>query len=238
MNYEKLFINLNYHFNNISILERALRHRSLGKISNERLEFLGDSALNFTIAVELYHRYPNMTEGELSRLRANLVNGEVLAELAVALGVGDFLQFGAGELRSGGMKRKSILTDAMEAIIGAIYLDSDFTTAQKSILHWFKKIINNIAGVVKKDPKTTLQEFLQKLKLPLPIYTVESISGASHSQIFTVKCAVCNLTEATISTGPNKRQAESFAAAQMLTKIASTIIPRLARGLTPRDDKV
>lgn len=220
MNYEKLFINLDYHFNDVSLLERAMRHRSLGKISNERLEFLGDAALNFTIAIELYRRYPSMTEGELSRLRANLVNGEVLAELAIDLGVGDFLKFGAGELNSGGKKRKSILADAVEAIIGAIYLDGDFTAAQKSILHWFKKIINNTAGVVKKDPKTTLQEFLQRLKLPLPEYTIESVSGASHSQVFTIKCTVCNVPEATICTGSNKRQAESLAAAQMLEKIA------------------
>lgn len=220
MNYDKLFINLNYHFNDVSVLERALRHRSLGKLSNERLEFLGDSALNFTIAIELYNRYPNMTEGELSRLRANLVNGEILAELAIEFGVGDFLQFGAGELRSGGMKRRSILADAMEAIIGAIYLDGGFDMTQKSILYWFKKIINDIAGVVKKDPKTLLQEFLQVRKLPLPIYTTESVSGASHSQIFTIKCSVCNVSEATISTGSNKRQAESLAAAQMLAKIA------------------
>lgn len=219
MNYDKLFINLNYHFNDVSILERALRHRSLGKLSNERLEFLGDSALNFIIAIELYNRYPNMTEGELSRLRANLVNGEILAELAIELNVGDFLQFGAGELRSGGMKRRSILADAMEAIIGAIHLDGGFDVVQKSILHWFKKIIDNLAGVVKKDPKTSLQEFLQVRKLPLPIYTTESVSGASHSQIFTIKCTVCNVPEATICTGSNKRQAESLAAAQMLAKI-------------------
>lgn len=219
MNYDKLFINLDYRFNDTSLLERALRHRSLGKISNERLEFLGDSALNFTIAIELYNRYPNMTEGELSRLRANLVNGEILAELAIELGIGDFLQFGAGELNSGGKKRRSILADAVEAIIGAIYLDSNFDTAQKSILRWFKNIINNIAGIVKKDPKTLLQEFLQRLKLPLPMYTVESVSGASHSQVFTIKCTVCNVPAATVSTGSNKRQAESLAAAQMLAKI-------------------
>ena len=220
MNYQKLFYNLGYSFNNIALLERAMRHRSLGKISNERLEFLGDAALNFTIATELYHRHPHMTEGELSRLRANLVNGEVLAELAIKLGVGDFLQFGVGELRSGGTKRRSILADAMEAIIGAIYLDSNFEVVKQAILCWFKPIIDSTAGIVKKDPKTTLQELLQKLKLPLPTYTVASVTGAPHAQVFTIKCAISNAPEATIATGPNKRHAESLAAELMLAKIA------------------
>lgn len=219
MRYETLFKNLGYSFNNLELLERALRHRSMGKISNERLEFLGDAVLNFIIAAELFHRYPDMKEGDLSRLRANLVNGDVVASLAGELYIGEYLQFGSGELRSGGDKRKSILADALEAVIGAMYLDGGFEAVQNRVVSWFTKNLDKAAGVAQKDPKTLLQELLQMRKLPLPVYTVVSTVGASHSQVFTIKCKVFGVNEVTIGTAPNKRRAERDAAEKMLAKV-------------------
>jgi ribonuclease-3 len=220
MQRKALFEKLGYCFRNMGLLERALRHRSMGKISNERLEFLGDGVLNFIIAAELYHRYPDMEEGELSRLRANLVNGEVLTDLAGELGIGNYLQFGSGELKSGGgARRKSILADAMEAIIGAMYLDGGFDVVQRCVISWFVKRLDEAAGVAQKDPKTMLQELLQMRKLPLPTYTVDSTTGVSHSQVFTIRCIVSGVDEATIGIGSNKRRAQRDAAEKMLAKI-------------------
>jgi ribonuclease III len=224
MTNEILFKNLGYCFHNFELLNLALRHRSLGKVSNERLEFLGDAALNFIIAVELFNRYPDMKEGDLSRLRANLVNGDILAELANELHIGKYLQFGSGELRHEGAKRASILADAMEAIIGAIYLDGGFNVVQEKVLDWFAKRLNEAAGIAKKDPKTLLQELLQMHKLPLPTYKIVSTIGVSHSQVFTVSCAVDGISEITTGVGPNKRHAEREAAEKMLTKIKNNVL--------------
>ncbi len=218
-NYEALFKKLGYCFSDINLLERALRHRSMGRDSNERLEFLGDAILNFVIAAELFCKYPDMKEGDLSRLRANLVNGDIIADLAVEFGIGKYLRFGSGELRSGGAKRKSILADAIEAVIGAIYLDGGFAVVEKCIISWFAKKLYETAGIAKKDPKTTLQELLQMHKLSLPIYTVVSTSGSSHSQVFTMQCRVAALSKSTIGTGSNKRCAERDAAEKMLVEI-------------------
>ncbi|MBU0744466.1 MAG: ribonuclease III [Gammaproteobacteria bacterium] len=219
MQHKTLCERLGYLFCNPELLDRALRHRSVGKVSNERLEFLGDAVLNFIIAAELFYRYPDIREGELSRLRANLVNGEVLAELAGELHIGNDLKFGSGERRSGGASRKSILADAMEAIIGAMYLDGGFTVTQHHVLSWFEKRLNDTTEIAKKDPKTTLQELLQMRKLPLPTYTVTDTSGAAHSRIFTVACKVTDVADATFGVGPNKRIAERDAAQKMLDKI-------------------
>lgn len=222
MQYKALAEKLGYYFTNKELLEHALRHRSMGKVSNERLEFLGDAVLNFIIAAELFYRYPDIKEGELSRLRSNLVNGEVLADLAGELQIGKYLQFGSGELRSGGAKRQSILADAMEAIIGAMYLDGGFSVAQHHVLNWFTTRLNATTGVAQKDPKTRLQELLQMRKLPLPVYTITDTSGAAHSRIFTVSCRIAGVADATISIGPNKRIAERDAAKHMLAKIEET----------------
>lgn len=224
MKYKELSEKLGYSFTNKELLEQALRHRSMGKLSNERLEFLGDAVLSFIIAAELFHRYPEIKEGELSRLRANLVNGEALAGLACELQIGKHLQFGSGELRDGGAERQSILADAMEAIIGAMYLDGGFLETQRQVLNWFTSRLDETAGIAQKDPKTCLQELLQMRKLPLPIYTVINTSGAAHSRIFTVSCQVTGVNEATIGIGPNKRVAERASAKNMLEKIGS--IPR------------
>jgi len=219
MQYKALFKKIGYCFTNKELLERALRHRSMGKLSNERLEFLGDSVLNFIIAAELFYRYPDIKEGELSRLRANLVNGEVLADLAGELQIGKYLQFGSGELRSGVAKRQSILADAMEAIIGAMYLDGGFSVTQHHVLGWFVTRLNETAGIAQKDPKTCLQELLQMRKLPLPTYIVSDTSGAAHSRIFTVSCRVAGVDDVTTGIGSNKRVAERDAAKNMLAKI-------------------
>lgn len=219
MQYKALFEKLGYCFTNYELLEQALRHRSMGKLSNERLEFLGDSILNFIIAAELFHRYPDIKEGELSRLRANLVNGEVLADLAGELQIGKYMQFGSGELRSGIAKRRSILADAMEAIIGAMYLDGGFSVTQLHVLDWFAARLSETTGIAKKDPKTCLQELLQMRKLPLPVYTVIDTAGSAHSRIFTISCQVSGVDAVTTGVGPNKRLAEQDAAQNMLDKI-------------------
>ena len=210
---------LGYSFHDLGLLKHALCHRSVGKKSNERLEFLGDAILNFVIAAELFQKYPNMKEGDLSRLRANLVNGDVLAELAREFKLGEYLQFGVGELRSGGAKRNSILADAMEAVIGAIYLDGGFPEVRNCVVNWFAKLLQASAGVAKKDPKTILQELLQMQKLPLPVYTVVTTTGSSHAQVFTVECQVTGVTSKTTGVGPNKRRAERSAAEKMLKAI-------------------
>lgn len=218
MQYDTLFEKLGYYFRNPKFLEQALRHRSLGKHSNERLEFLGDSILNFVIADELFYRYPEMKEGDLSRLRANLVNGEVLADLAQELQIGNAIQFGNEELHGSGRKSRSILADAMEAIIGAIYLDSGFIVTQRHVLEWFNSRLDGITEI-EKDPKTRLQELLQMQKKPLPVYDIIETTGAAHSITFKVSCSIDNNNEITIGNGSNKRAAERDAAIKMLHKL-------------------
>lgn len=214
---DKLAQKLGYTFKNNSLLEAALSHRSAGNQNYERLEFLGDSILNFVIAAELFRRYPKAKEGELSRLRASLVNGETLAELAHEFNLGEYLRLGAGELKSGGSHRASILADALEAIVGAIYLDSDLVTCQQQILTWFASRLENLsARVVPKDPKTRLQEYLQAHKLPLPEYEILSIEGEAHAQTFHVKCQVAGLSQTAEGTGISRRKAEQESAKQML----------------------
>lgn len=222
MQFKVLCEKLGYCFNDLGLLSHALRHRSMGKISNERLEFLGDAVLNFIIAAELFYRYPEMREGDLSRLRANLVNGEILADLANELQLGSYLQVGFGDLHSGdgeGIKNKSILADAMEAVIGSLYLDGGFVETQRIVLHWFRKRLDDIAGIVQKDPKTKLQELLQMRKVTLPIYKVVKTVGAAHAQIFTIECRVKGVSDVTFGVGSNKRIAERDAAEKMLRLI-------------------
>lgn len=216
MKLDQLCNNLGYQFKDRNYLKDALRHRSMGKNSNERLEFLGDSVLNFVIAAELYRLYPAIMEGELSRLRANLVNGETLAELANELQIGEYIQFGSGELKSGGAKRKSIIADATEAIIGAIYLDGGIEASKERILVWFENRLRTATQTTLKDPKTRLQELLQTCKLPLPVYTVVEVHGAAHAQTFHVECSVPGIDAHTTGIGPNKRRAERDAAEKFL----------------------
>lgn len=211
---------IGYPFSDESLFELALTHRSCGKKNNERLEFLGDSILNFVIADDLFQRFPSAKEGELSRLRARLVKGVTLSEVARELGLGDYLRLGSGELKSGGYRRDSILADAVEAIIGAIYLDSDMETARGFILNWYEKRLDNInLSESLKDSKTRLQEFLQSRRLPLPKYELTGVEGEAHSQTFFIDCLVGGLNSPAKGSGSSRRQAEQEAAKQALVAL-------------------
>ena len=212
---------LGYNFNNHALLYQALTHRSASENHYERLEFLGDSILSVVIAEELYHRFPKSPEGDLSRMRATLVCGTMLAKVARAFELGKFLKLGPGELKSGGFRRDSILSDAVEAIIGAIFLDSDVVTAQQIVRDWYQPLLNEIKpGDKQKDPKTRLQEFLQGRQFDLPAYEVEATEGQAHNQRFTISCKVALLNEPVIATGTSRRKAEQTAAAKAIALLA------------------
>lgn len=211
---------IGHQFDDPSLFELALTHRSCGKKNNERLEFLGDSILNFVIADDLFQRFPSAKEGELSRLRARLVKGETLSEVARELGLGDYLRLGSGELKSGGYRRDSILADAVEAIIGAIYLDTDMETARGFVLIWFAKRLESIdLSESLKDSKTRLQEYLQSRRLPLPKYDLVKVEGEAHAQTFYIECQVQGLKNAAAGKGNSRRQAEQNAAQTALKEL-------------------
>lgn len=208
---------LSYEFKDRSLLETAITHRSAARTHNERFEFLGDSLVNHIIAAALFEYYPDAKEGELSRLRANLVKGETLAKLAKEFNLGNYIKLGVGETRSGGFERASILADTLEAIVGSIYLDGGMDVCRKQVLIWFDDRLKNISFDNDiKDPKTRLQEYLQGKKLPLPEYTVKAIHGKSHDQTFHVECKVKGLPYVTSSKGPTRRKAEQSAAQKFL----------------------
>jgi ribonuclease III len=216
----KLCRALDYTFNDERLLQQALTHRSAARENNERLEFLGDSILSFVISTELYCRFEQIDEGALSRLRASLVKGDTLAVLARELELGDYLQLGPGELKSGGFRRGSILADALEAIFGAIFLDSDVVTVKRVILALYHERLQNVdPATALKDPKTRLQEFLQSRSLPLPEYEVTDVQGKAHEQRFTVTCTVPTLSESVIAQGSSRRKAEQAAAQQALQRL-------------------
>lgn len=215
---------IGYQFKQITFLEQALTHRSASDTHYERLEFLGDSILSVVIAEALYHQFPKSPEGELSRMRATLVCGPMLAKIAQEFELGRFLQLGPGEKKSGGHRRESILSDAVEAIIGAIFLDSDIHTAMRIVMEWFAPRLSAIEpGENQKDPKTRLQEFLQGRQLSLPIYEVEKTEGQAHNQQFTVSCSVEILPEAIFATGSSRRKAEQAAASKVITLLAAQL---------------
>lgn len=207
---------LKYQFKQAKLLKIALTHRSKGGEHNERLEFLGDAVVNFVIAEILYQQFPTATEGELSRFRASLVNRDTLAELAKDFELGQHLLLGPGELRSGGSERQSILSCAMEAIIGAVYLDGGYEAAREKIQAWYSPLLASLSNAAShKDPKTLLQEYLQSCRLPLPVYTVDAIEGEAHQQLFTVSCQVEG-KQKTYGKGTSRRRAEQDAALAML----------------------
>ncbi len=214
---ELLCQKLGYNFINPRLLEDALSHRSFHSKNNERLEFLGDATLNFVITAALFRKFPTAQEGELSRLRASLVCGETLAMLAQEFELGSFLRLGAGELKSGGLQRTSILADAMEAVIGAIYLDGGMAACDERILVWYADRLDHSKGLPElKDPKTLLQEYLQAHKLPLPNYQILLIEGAAHQQVFHLECKIAGLHYVTEGVGSNRRRAEQDAAQKFL----------------------
>lgn len=211
---------LGYQFNEPSLLVQALTHRSAKGEHNERLEFLGDSILGFVIAEALYDKFPKHDEGDLTRMRSSLVKGVTLAEVARDFNLGECLILGPGELKSGGHRRESILEDAIEAIIGAVYLDSSVDRCKALILSWFDERLSSIKpGHEQKDPKTRLQEYLQGRKIPLPHYEVINTTGQSHNQEFTVRCQTSVIKEEVIARGTSRRKAEQAAAQQILILI-------------------
>jgi ribonuclease-3 len=213
MDYGPLQRKLGYSFAQASLLQQALTHRSHSSAHNERVEFLGDSVLNCCIAHALYLRFGELKEGELSRLRANLVRQETLADLAQQLELGIYLRLGEGELKSGGFRRPSILADGLEALFGAVFLDGGFAAAEGVIRDLYASLLENLDPQTQdKDPKTLLQELLQARKLPLPQYAVVATKGAAHKQMFQVECQIPQLAIRTTGYGASRRIAEQEAA--------------------------
>lgn len=210
---QRLAEKLNYAFSDLKLLRAAMTHRSSGTTNNERLEFLGDSILNFVVAAELYARFPKAREGDLTRLRALLVRGETVAEVAREFGIGEYLSLGIGERKSGGNQRESILADALEAIIGAIYLDSNLEVCRTCILRWYEARFNALVpGVSQKDAKTRLQEYVQARHVPLPEYHVLKMSGDAHNPVFEIECTFSLLKGPFIGIASTRRKAEQNAA--------------------------
>ena len=218
--YARLSQRLGYQFSNVELLQQALTHRSAAKQHNERLEFLGDAVLGMVVARALFKRFPTVPEGKLTRMRSTLVKGDTLAELGREADVGELLKLGPGELKSGGHRRSSIIADAMEAILGAIYLEAGLDTTAEVILRlWQSRIDKLDPNEHPKDAKTRLQEFLQSRKLPLPVYEVVDISGKDHDQTFVVHCQIESLGKPMKGTGTSRRKAEQQAARNALEKL-------------------
>ena len=215
---------LQHTFTDPRLLHRAVTHRSFSGDHNERLEFLGDSVLNLAVAHLLYERLRDLPEGDLSRVRANLVKQDTLHGLALTLGLAETLRLGEGELRSGGQKRPSILADALEAVLGAVYLDAGYVAAEALVRRLFEKVeINPTMQAAAKDPKTELQEWLQARKMRVPDYSVVGTRGAAHQQTFEVQCEITELGVSQRGMGGSRRAGEQAAAAAMLEKLKAKI---------------
>jgi ribonuclease-3 len=211
---------LGYQFGDSNLLGLALTHCSVGSHNNERLEFLGDSILNHIIAEAIYHQFPTSREGEMSRMRAALVNGDTLGAVAAELGLGEYLRLGAGERKSGGHRRSSILADALEAVVGAILLDSDVEHCRRCVLDWFGGRLRELSpGNLGKDAKTQLQEYLQGRNYPLPEYALLSVKGDDHAQEFLVTCRLQRPSLVVEGAGSSRRKAEQDAAHTALDSI-------------------
>jgi ribonuclease-3 len=211
---------LQHRFSDPSLLQRAVTHRSFSAEHNERLEFLGDSVLNLAVSTLLYRRLQAQSEGDLSRVRANLVKEGTLHQLAKDLRLDQVLHLGEGEARSGGHQRPSILADALEAVIGAVYLDAGYAVAEALVLRLYEAVeINPQMQAAAKDAKTALQEWLQGRKMQLPQYRVVGTAGVAHRQTFEVECAIAELALAQRGSGASRRAAEQSAAAAMLATL-------------------
>ncbi len=221
---------LGHTFNDSALLEQALTHRSHSSRHNERLEFLGDSVLNFVVASLLYQRFDRVDEGDLSRLRANLVRQAALADIAQRLNLSDYLRLGEGELKSGGFRRPSILADALEAIFAAVFLDAGFEAAQKVVSKQYESLLTDVdPKTLGKDPKTLLQELLQGRKLDLPVYTVVATHGAAHDQMFDIECHIAKLDILVRASGTSRRAAEQSAATQAIVELETRFPARAGR---------
>ncbi|MBW3566931.1 MAG: ribonuclease III, partial [Proteobacteria bacterium] len=219
---DRLERRLGYRFRDRDLLKRALTHRSVNAFNNERLEFLGDAVLGMVVADFLYRREAGLTEGDLSRLRASLVNRDALALAAQQFDLGDVVRLGAGELKSGGFRRRSVLADALEAVIGAVYLDSGFAAAEALVHTVLQSQLENLPDPASlKDPKTRLQEALQERGLGLPEYATVEVSGPPHKQMFNVACRIPALGLETHANGASRRSAEQAAAEKILEEIES-----------------
>ncbi|MDF1757648.1 MAG: ribonuclease III [Legionellaceae bacterium] len=217
INTDRLCRRLNYTFKKSAHLKQALTHCSAGSKNNERLEFLGDSILSMVIANALYEKFPNESEGKLSRLRAFLVKGETLAYIAQEIDLGDYLLLGQGELKSGGFRRASILADTLEAVFAAVFLDGGIEESQKVILSLYKQRLNDdVLQKNLKDAKTQLQEYLQSKKYSLPVYTLTKVVGDEHDQEFHIHCSIPDVDLSSDGKGDNRRKAEQSAATKLL----------------------
>ena len=204
---------LGHAFRRPELLDQALTHRSHGARHNERLEFVGDAVLNCVVARALFERFPDLPEGDLSRVRASLVNRDTLADVARRLELSGAIRLGEGELKSGGAERPSMLADALEAIYGAVFLDGGFEAARSVIDRTFAEVLGNAdPSALGKDPKTRLQEWLQGRRLPVPAYRIVTVDGEAHAQTFTAECAIASLGIATLGQGTSRRVAEQVAA--------------------------
>ena len=219
---EKLQKNIDYHFSDVALLKQALTHRSANKNNNERLEFLGDSILGCVISQELYHRFPLVDEGQLSRLRSSLVRGQTLAKLAKSINLSETLLLGQGELKSGGFRRESIQADAFEAILGAIFLDSDYVTVSAVILKLYDELLNDASPDDSlKDFKTQLQELLQKKGHSLPIYELIKTKGQDHNAVFYVSCHIKEFNLSVEENAKSIKRAEQACAELILESLSS-----------------
>ena len=212
---------LGHDFSNTELLTMALTHRSFSRNHNERLEFLGDALLGMFIADELYIKFPEAAESDLTRLRSSLVKKDALAQLAKQLDLGSHIRFGIGENKSGGRQKESLLANTLEALIGAIYLDSDLENCRRFILKLYASLLDELtAENIPKDPKSELQEYLQANKKSLPAYNVVAEEGEAHDKLFTVECSVDGITKPIVAKGRSKRNAEQTAARTALEMIA------------------
>ena len=220
---ERLCRHLGYEFTDQSLIQKALTHRSASNHHNERLEFLGDAVLGMVVAKALFAKFPNVDEGQLSRMRSSLVKGKTLAVIAKEINLGDYIYLGEGELKSGGFRRASILADAFEAVIGAVYLDSGFEQASGLILKLYGERLTQLdPDSVRKDPKTRLQELLQSQRFSLPEYELLSVTGEPHQQTFEVACTVSEKSIKTFGTGSSRRNAEQLAAEKAIDVLQKT----------------
>ena len=216
-NAQQLQDRLQYQFSDQTLLTLALSHRSCGSKNNERLEFLGDAVLGLIVSNFLFQRFPEAREGDLSRIRSQIVRAESLAEIARSLDLGPELLLGQGEMKSGGHRRDSILGDTVEALIGAIYLDKGMSAAEQAVVNWFAEPLNAVTlDTPVKDAKTALQEWLQARGKPLPEYLVVKTQGQDHSRLFTISCKIANIESAAEATASSRRKAEQLVAEQLL----------------------
>ena len=221
---DRICSHLGYQFSNRQLIEKALTHRSASNNHNERLEFLGDAVLGMVIAKALFAKFPKVDEGQLSRMRSSLVKGKTLAVIAKEINLGDYIYLGEGELKSGGFRRASILADAFEAVIGAVYLDSGFDQTSQLILKLYNERLTELdPSEVTKDPKTRLQELLQSRRFSLPEYELLSVTGEAHEQTFEVVCVISEKSIKTVGTGTSRRNAEQLAAEKAFSELQKTL---------------